>query len=1050
MKKYKVGDKLKKVLISIICIIMLIFTMPVRAKAAVLDDFLDVILCIPDAIEFCLNKWISNESFDKTTEEINVKGWDKHGRLPDFLVTPYEIFCAGTEDEDGKIMLPLLDANFFKEDSESGEVNSADILKPVVSNTYNSLSTLVVVLMMLVLLYIGIRIIVATVSTDQVKYKQMIMDWLVAICLLFCMHYIMSFIMTFNEMVIEILADKSSASDEYYIGLGKAQEIGINRGLNYGNESDVLANEGTQSFTIRHLVYPTPKITDEEKFTIDKNGLFSKGYIYTNKYVEKVAFLSNRILAANATTTAPSNNNSTTTTTTAPSSSSSTTTTAPSNSESSTTTTGGVNPTYKNKTTTPQSTKTTINGSGEDPIISSGHSDSKLWIEGKDIEAEYGDELKIPITVSRGSESKISTIKHIELNIKNNAPKQIESTSVVWDSAQNETSEQNEDSITKVTCDVSNFGVSENKSNIGEIVVKLNSDKITNKILITLSGNIDGQEIGASTFAISIVGGVVKSETVLDEIDGKYISASIGTDVRVIYKGNLVEYMRAISSFDHDEVTFYSKDNTRQVGKSGSLAQNFGYGVLYIIIVIETVVFIIKYIGRVINLAFLTAIAPLIAFMYPIDRIGDSKAQTFNTWFKDYLYRALLQPLDLLLYTIFIYGAYTLMDKSVIYAIGMYAFMLVAEKYFKKLFGFDKTAAGGGGLGSPLAGALTMRGLDKLSGTGPGSKRGAGGGGASGESSKPKIKIPKRKFEKSGAENNSSEKTSLMPNSNGAVKRKGTAVPKSGGNTSKNGKSRMPLLGSIGKTAGRRFSKAVTGGKYDHLKGTKGGFFKAAAGNAAKSVGRTGIRTVGKIGGAVLGAGAGLLAGSIATAVTGDVSNLSKGIEAGGFTGWNRGGQIADYGMGRAGDFVDEVNAWRATKDPDYRDKVLRDNSLKTWQDDLSQCSSEDRAKYEETIKDFSPYIRDFESFDQIKAMSKMRDEYKDRDGNIDMDKMEDVLNTTKDVGRFNLDKKEDRENLKSKLLEDAKEKGLEGPELYASVKKDFERRIKYHKALND
>lgn len=867
MKKYKVSDKLKRIWFSIVCIIMLIFTMPVKVKAVQVDDFLDLLLCIPDAIEFCLNRWISDESFDETTEEINIKGWDTKGKLPDFLVTPYEIFCSGTMDENGRVRLPLLDANFFKEketktislpDGAKGEGkeveitlsdanNSADILRPVVSNTYNSLSVLVIVLMMLVLLYIGIRIIVATVSTDQVKYKQMLMDWLVAMCLLFCMHYIMSFIMSFNEMIIEILADKSAASDEYYIGLNKVESLSSDKHLNYNDPVSIVESDGVKSFSKRHLIYPANEVNEQNRFSIDsKNGKFATGYYITGYSKQEYNY---------------------------------------------------------------------INSSG--------------------------------------------------------------------------------------------------------------------------TGTVD---LDVPTFS---------------EISGGYLSASISRrgkndEVVTIYKGNLVEYMRAITSFDHQDVTFYSKDGTRSIGNSGSTAQNFGYGVLYIIIVIETVVFVIKYIGRVINLAFLTAIAPLIAFMYPIDRIGDSKAQTFNTWFKDYLYRALLQPLDLLLYTIFIYGAYTLMDKSVIYAIGMYAFMLVAEKYFKKLFGFDKTAAGGGGLGSPLAGALTMRGLDKLSGTGPGSKRGAGGGGASGESSKPKIKIPKRKFEKSGAENNSSEKTSLMPNSNGAVKRKGTAVPKSGGNTSKNGNSRMPLLGSIGKTAGRRLSKAVTGGKYDHLKGTKGGFFKAAAGNAAKSVGRTGIRTAGKIGGAVLGAGAGLLAGSIATAVTGDVSNLSKGIEAGGFTGWNRGGQIADYGMGRAGDFVDEVNAWRATKDPDYRDKVLRDNSLKTWQDDLSQCSSEDRAKYEETIKDFSPYIRDFDSFDQIKAMSKMRDEYKDSDGNIDMDKMEDVLNTTKDVGRFNLDKKEDRENLKSKLLEDAKEKGLEGPELYASVKKDFERRIKYHKALND
>ena len=42
-----------------------------------------------------------------------------------------------------------------------------------------------------VLIYIGIRIIISSASQDKAKYKQRLIDWLVAFCLLFFMHYIM-------------------------------------------------------------------------------------------------------------------------------------------------------------------------------------------------------------------------------------------------------------------------------------------------------------------------------------------------------------------------------------------------------------------------------------------------------------------------------------------------------------------------------------------------------------------------------------------------------------------------------------------------------------------------------------------------------------------------------------------------------------------------------------------------------------------------------------------------------------------------------------------
>ena len=54
-----------------------------------------------------------------------------------------------------------------------------------------------------VLLYVGIRIVLSSTASDKAKYKQMLMDWVVELCIVFFLHYIMSFILTVTDMITE-------------------------------------------------------------------------------------------------------------------------------------------------------------------------------------------------------------------------------------------------------------------------------------------------------------------------------------------------------------------------------------------------------------------------------------------------------------------------------------------------------------------------------------------------------------------------------------------------------------------------------------------------------------------------------------------------------------------------------------------------------------------------------------------------------------------------------------------------------------------------------
>ena len=77
-------------------------------------------------------------------------------------------------------------------------------------------------------------------------------------------------------------------------------------------------------------------------------------------------------------------------------------------------------------------------------------------------------------------------------------------------------------------------------------------------------------------------------------------------------------------------------------------------------------------------------IAPLVALTYPIDKVGDGKAQAFNMWFKEYAMNAVIQPVHLVLYTALVTSAIDLAKDNVIYAVVAIAFLIPAEKFIKK------------------------------------------------------------------------------------------------------------------------------------------------------------------------------------------------------------------------------------------------------------------------------------------------------------------------------------------------------------------------------
>ena len=180
------------------------------------------------------------------------EGWvPQNFYLPVYVISPEEIF-------NNKI--GLLDVNFFNpnkyerietinNDKIDEQKSTARELQPVISSWYLTLRNFAIVVLLIVLLYTGIRIVTSSAAQDRAKYKEKLFSWGIAICLLFFMHYIMAFATTIVEQITSGISQFNKtvttglqSLEGYYIEV-KDEETG----------EDVYLN-ATNFFTEKNLV----------------------------------------------------------------------------------------------------------------------------------------------------------------------------------------------------------------------------------------------------------------------------------------------------------------------------------------------------------------------------------------------------------------------------------------------------------------------------------------------------------------------------------------------------------------------------------------------------------------------------------------------------------------------------------------------------------------------------------------------------------------------------------------------------------------------------
>lgn len=418
--------------------------------------------------------------------------WENNGKrykMSKAFINPYN-------RDDRSAYVALAEGIKVEEDSKE-EVSSARTLQPTISKWYKTFRNIAIVALLSILVYVGIRITLSSISSDKAKYKQMLMDWAVALCLVFLMHYIMAFAVTINEKIIKAVSAISGSSVEEKIKAVENAKAKLLDGTTAGKDStDTITKDvgtGIELFIISDekevkRAYKTLVGDDDD---INKN----KDNGYTSK---KDSYFYNRF----------------------------------------------------------------VFGKGED---------------------------KDP-------------------------------TALIWPA----------------------------------------NDYMT-------QARIKGQQ---------------KS---VDE-SGK------------------------------------EKNDDSQMAVTRA-----GYNVIYIVLVIYTIIFCFTYLKRVIYMAFLTIIAPLVAITYPIDKMNDGKAQAFDMWLKEYIFNLLIQPMHLILYTVLVGAAMDFASQNIFYVVVALGFFMPAEKLLRRFFGFEK-AQTPPMFGGPAMSAVMMSGINKLmhkppkGGLGPGSK----------------------------------------------------------------------------------------------------------------------------------------------------------------------------------------------------------------------------------------------------------------------------------------------------------------------------------------
>lgn len=208
-----------KIIILLVIIMIFNIIFPVHSNAGFIAGILTKPICFfivsaVDGINVILNSiFVPADAGWKDFQEA-VDNADDGGVINKILQGKYSTLMSPDKIFKGEV--ELLNANIFKAPVYNGNfgklfgaVNGTSIasaLKVAVSSVYIILRNIAAIILLCLLIYTGIRILLKSASPyDQAKWKQALIDWIKALCLLMFMHFIMIGIFYISDLIVDSL-----------------------------------------------------------------------------------------------------------------------------------------------------------------------------------------------------------------------------------------------------------------------------------------------------------------------------------------------------------------------------------------------------------------------------------------------------------------------------------------------------------------------------------------------------------------------------------------------------------------------------------------------------------------------------------------------------------------------------------------------------------------------------------------------------------------------------------------------------------------------------
>lgn len=131
--------------------------------------------------------------------------------------------------------VPLLDVNFLDvkldrykkiEEAKKAQASNGDKIQVIsedsivyalrsnIAKWYIVIRQICIIVLLILLIYLGIRLAISTVASDKAKYKGMLVAWLTSFIVVFCIHYFMMVVIEINEDLVDVFAGVSQKAIE--------------------------------------------------------------------------------------------------------------------------------------------------------------------------------------------------------------------------------------------------------------------------------------------------------------------------------------------------------------------------------------------------------------------------------------------------------------------------------------------------------------------------------------------------------------------------------------------------------------------------------------------------------------------------------------------------------------------------------------------------------------------------------------------------------------------------------------------------------------------